>query len=98
MGLTIREICDAGDYGRGEAVANYHYTVYFQPLPEGGYQAVFPSIPEIVTYGASLEEARRMAAEALRCHLEGLLKDGEKIPVESTLLGEPIKETLDISL
>ena len=98
MGLTIRESCDAGDYGRGEAVANYHYTVYFQPLPEGGYQAVFPSIPEIVTYGASLEEARRMAAEALRCHLEGLLKDGEKIPVESTLLGEPIKETLDISL
>jgi len=79
-------------------VADYHYTVYFQPLPEGGYQAVFPSIPEIVTYGTSLEEARRMAAEALRCHLEGLLKDGEKIPIESAPLGEPIKETLDISL
>jgi len=79
-------------------VADYHYTVYFQPLPEGGYQAVFPSIPEVVTYGTSLEEARRMAAEALRCHLEGLLKDGEKIPIENTPLGEPIKETLDISL
>ena len=79
-------------------MVEYHYTVYFQPLPEGGYQATSPSISEIVTYGASLEEARRMAAEALRCHLEGLLKDGEKIPIESTPLGDPIKETLDISL
>ena len=42
-------------------MTDYHYTVYFQPLAEGGYQAVFPSIPEIVTYGTSLEEARRMA-------------------------------------
>lgn len=64
-------------------MADYHYTVYFEPLAEGGYQVVFPAIPEIITYGASLEEARRMAADALRCHLEGLLKDGEGIPVES---------------
>jgi predicted RNase H-like HicB family nuclease len=37
---------------------------------------VFPAIPEIVTFGRSLEEARRMAADALKCHLEGLIKDG----------------------
>jgi predicted RNase H-like HicB family nuclease len=63
-------------------MADYHYTVYFEPLAEGGYQVVFPSFPEIVTFGGTLEEARRMAAEALRCHLEGLIKDGETVPVE----------------
>jgi predicted RNase H-like HicB family nuclease len=79
-------------------LADYRYTVYFQPLPTGGYQAVFPSIPEIVTFGKTLEEARSMAADALRCHLEGLLKDGERIPVESKKLGHLIKEELAISL
>ena len=79
-------------------MADYNYTVYFEPLPEGGYQVVFPSIPEIVTFGNSLEEARRMAVEALRCHLEGLLKDGDGIPIETTPLGEPIKETVAISI
>ncbi len=39
-------------------MADYKYTVFFEPLPGGGYQVVFPSIPEIVTFGNSLEEAR----------------------------------------
>ncbi|MFZ0890760.1 MAG: type II toxin-antitoxin system HicB family antitoxin [Candidatus Binataceae bacterium] len=79
-------------------MANYRYTVYFQPLPEGGYQAVFPAIPEIVTFGNSLEEARAMAQDALRCHLEGLLKDRGPLPVERGPWGEPVKETVAVSL
>ena len=43
---------------------------------------MFPSIPEIVTFGTTLNEARRMAADALRCHLEGLFKDNQTPPVE----------------
>ena len=62
---------------RGAILAHYNYTVYLEPIPEGGYQVVFPSIPEIVTFGNSVEQARQAAQEALRCHIEGLLKDGE---------------------
>jgi predicted RNase H-like HicB family nuclease len=79
-------------------MADYKFTVFFEPLPEGGYQAVFPSIPEILTFGKSLEEARLAAHEALRCHLEGLLKDGDWIPVESKPFGAPIRETVDVSI
>ena len=79
-------------------MADYKYTVFFEPLLGGGYQVVFPSIPEIVTFGNSLEEARHAAQEALRCHIEGLLRDGDGIPIESTPLGEPIKETVDVRI
>ena len=39
-----------------------------------------------------------MATDALRCHLEGLAKDGEDFPVESVPLGAPVKEELAIAL
>jgi antitoxin HicB len=57
-------------------MAEHHYTVYFEPLVESGYRVFFPAIPEIVTWGRTLDEARAMARDALRCHLEGLLADG----------------------
>jgi predicted RNase H-like HicB family nuclease/predicted RNA binding protein YcfA (HicA-like mRNA interferase family) len=78
---------------------DYQYTVYFEPLVEGGHRVVFPAIPEIVTFGRSLDEAREMARDALRCHLEGLMQDGEPIPIESNAPeGTPVKETLAITV
>ena len=44
-------------------MAEYHYTVFFEPLEEGGYNVVVPAIPEICTFGETLEEARGMAQE-----------------------------------
>jgi len=35
----------------------YRYTVIFEPLKEGGYNAIFPAIPEICTFGETLEKA-----------------------------------------
>ena len=35
---------------------------------------MFPTFPEIVTFGRTLEEARAMARDALLCHLDGLRK------------------------
>jgi len=61
-------------------VAEYGYTVIYEPLSEGGYQVIVPALPGIVTYGRALEEAREMARDAILCHLRGLLKDGEEIP------------------
>jgi len=44
---------------------------------EGGYVVTFPAIPDLATQGETLEEAREMAQDALRCYLEALQKDGE---------------------
>ncbi|HJU10683.1 MAG TPA: type II toxin-antitoxin system HicB family antitoxin [Candidatus Binataceae bacterium] len=60
---------------------------------------VFPAIPEIVTWGRTLDEARAMASDALRCHLEGLKADGEALPVEERAPeGQLVREKLAINL
>ena len=76
----------------------YHYSVYFEPQTDGSFAVVFPAFPEIVTYGLTLDEARAMARDALRCHLEGLLKDGEAIPSETPPAGQPIREEVEVAL
>ena len=45
--------------GRNMEVLNY--TVLFEPLEEGGYMAIVPALPGVVTYGESLDEARARA-------------------------------------
>jgi predicted RNase H-like HicB family nuclease len=62
------------------SVAAYTYTVLLQPEPEGGYTVTCPTLPGLVSYGASLEEARAMAADAIRGYIECLQEDGEPIP------------------
>ena len=69
-----------------------------EPQTDGSFAVVFPAFPEIVTYGLTLDEARAMARDALRCHLEGLLKDGEAIPSETPPTGQPIREEVEVAL
>jgi predicted RNase H-like HicB family nuclease len=49
------------------------------------YGVEFPDFPGCVTAGRSLDEARKMAAEALELHIEGMQEDGEAIPDPSSL-------------
>ncbi len=72
----------------------YNYTVLFEPMEEGGYNVIIPAIPEICTFGATLEEAREMAKDAIRCFLESALKTGEPIPKDV----EPAKERLAVAV
>jgi antitoxin HicB len=58
----------------------YNYTVVFEPVPEGGYNVVVPAIPEIVTFGETLSDAKVMAREAIACYLESALEANEIIP------------------
>jgi antitoxin HicB len=60
----------------------FNYTVIFEPLPEGGFNVVFPAIPEICTSGATIEEARAMAEDALRCYIEDAIKARETLPID----------------
>ena len=54
----------------------YSFTVLFEPVEEGGYVVTCPALPGLVTEGDTLDEARRMAEDAIRCYLESLTKDG----------------------
>jgi predicted RNase H-like HicB family nuclease len=53
-------------------LAEYGYTTLFEPLSEGGFNVLVPAIPEICTYGQTLEEAREMARDAIRCFWKAL--------------------------
>jgi antitoxin HicB len=70
------------------------YTVFFQPMPEGGYGVMVPAIPEICTFGETLAEARQMAEDAIRCFLESAIKTGEPIPEDV----EPATEQVAVTL
>ena len=72
-------------------IADLNYTVIFQKEPEGGYTAVVPSLPGCITYGKSLEEAKRMAKEAIELYLESLQKHNEEIPKQEDVFYGQIK-------
>ena len=48
---------------------------------ETSYGAYVPDLPGCVAVGESEEEVRRLIAEAIKFHLEGLREDGDVIPM-----------------
>lgn len=65
--------------GKGKT---YEYTTFFQANEHGGYTVTVPALPGLVTEGRNLEDARKMAKDAIRCYIGGLKKAKEKIPFE----------------
>lgn len=53
-----------------------------KPARPSGYQVTVPSLPGLITFGRTRSEAWVMAEDAIRCHIEGLRKDGVPIPDE----------------
>lgn len=49
------------------------------------YGVEFPDFPGCVSAGSTLEEARRMAGEALAAHVDFLREDGNEVPEPSPL-------------
>ncbi len=68
-----------------------HSRKLFKGSAERGYQVTVPLLPGLVTCGRTLGEAREMAADAIRVHLEGLRKGGEPIPDETTTRTEKLR-------
>lgn len=64
----------------------YKYTAIFilEKGKKGTYNVTFPAIPEIVTFGESLHEARYMAQDALELVILSLLEDGKTLPKDKT--------------
>ncbi len=75
-------------------MAEYNYTVLFEPAEEGGFVVTCPALPGLVTEGDTLEEARRMALDAIRAYLESLHKDHLPIPADRPPVQEEIRVLL----
>ena len=61
------------------------YIAYLHKDRDSDFGVSFPDFPGCITAGKTLEEAHRMAAEALALHIAGMVEDGEAIPEPSTL-------------
>jgi predicted RNase H-like HicB family nuclease len=62
-----------------------NYIAFIRKDAESDYGVDFPDFPGCIAAGATLDEARAMAQEALELHVEGMIEDGEAIPEPSSL-------------
>ncbi len=65
------------------------YAVVFEKAPQN-WAAYVPDLPGCVTTGASIEETRRLIAEAIEFHIEGMRLRGEPVP-EPTTVAEAVE-------
>jgi predicted RNase H-like HicB family nuclease len=61
------------------------YIALLRKDPNSDYGVDFPDFPGCITAGRTLEEARRMATEALAFHIDGLRQDGQPVPPPSSM-------------
>ena len=64
----------------------FNYRVLLQKEPEGGYTVIVPILPGCVTYGETIEEAKKMAKDAISLYIESLTAHNEEIPIEDDVL------------
>lgn len=65
-----------------QKIKSLKYTVLYTPEPKGGFTVTVPSLPGCITYGKDLEEAKKMAKDAISLYTESLQKHKETIPTE----------------
>jgi len=58
-------------------MADLTYKVLLRPEPEGGYTVTVPALPGCVTFGESVEEAMKMAQEAIELYLSSFSPTGK---------------------
>jgi predicted RNase H-like HicB family nuclease len=56
------------------------YPVIIHKDPESDYGVSVPDLPGCFSAGVTMDEALSSVVEAIECHLEGMLIDGEPIP------------------
>ncbi len=61
------------------------YPVVIHKEPESEYGVIVPDLPGCFSAGESSDDALIQAAEAIECHLEGMLIDGEAIPLPTAI-------------
>jgi predicted RNase H-like HicB family nuclease len=61
------------------------YFALLRKDPDSNFSVDFPDFPGCITAGETLEEARKLAAEVLEFHVDGMLEDRLPIPPPSGL-------------
>jgi predicted RNase H-like HicB family nuclease len=61
------------------------YPAVIHKEPDSDYGVTFPDLEGCISAGATMDEALRCAKEAAECHIEGLLLDGDDLPLPGTI-------------
>lgn len=64
----------------------YTFRIIIEPDEKNTFHGYVPALPGCHTWGKTIEETKKNLKEAIRCHLQGLLKDHEPIPKEEDTL------------
>ena len=67
---------------KAKHLKNQYFTAFFEKNEIGGYTVTVPSLPGLVTEGRNLEDAKKMAEDAIRCYIEGLKKRKQPVSIE----------------
>jgi antitoxin HicB len=65
-------------------VKNITYTIHIERDEDGIFVVSVPALPGCFTQGRTLDEAFRMAQDAIRGFLAVFIRRGKKIPIERT--------------
>lgn len=57
-----------------------HYPIVIDKDPDSDYGVTVPDLPGCFTAGDTIADVLTQAVEAIECHLEGMLLDGDPIP------------------
>lgn len=61
----------------------YTFRVIIEPEKPKGYHGFVPLLGGVHTYGDTLVEIKKNLKEAIKCHIQGLVKEKEQIPQET---------------
>ena len=59
------------------------FNVVFRPEKEGGFTAMVPLLPGCITYGKTLNEAKKMITDAIDGYIFSMKKRGEIIETDA---------------
>lgn len=75
---------------------NYYYPAIFHNDEKGGYWISFPDFPECFTQGETIDEAYKMAVDAIGLCIDEKLKNNDELPKVSSPV-DYLVETGDFS-
>jgi len=65
---------------------SYTFRIIIEPDKPKGYHGFIPLLKGVHTFGLTIEETKKNLKEAIKCHIQGLIKDKESVPQEGEAL------------
>ena len=63
----------------------YSFRIIIEPDDPRGYHGFVPILRGLHASGRTIDEVKKNLREAIRCHIQGLTKDGVAIPQEENV-------------